>query len=82
MSQSDIDHSRGLIDIEFTIERGAIWRAPETRSRTRGGLTRFPHFSVLRRPVAGNLNRAGFAKQAIMDAVALLRRSPSLRVLF
>jgi len=23
MSQSDMNHSRGLIDIEFTIERGA-----------------------------------------------------------
>jgi branched-chain amino acid transport system ATP-binding protein len=23
MSQSDMDHSRGLIDVEFTIERGA-----------------------------------------------------------
>jgi branched-chain amino acid transport system ATP-binding protein len=23
MSQSDMNHSRGLIDVEFTIERGA-----------------------------------------------------------
>jgi branched-chain amino acid transport system ATP-binding protein len=23
MSQSDLNHSRGLIDVEFTIERGA-----------------------------------------------------------
>jgi branched-chain amino acid transport system ATP-binding protein len=28
MSQSDMNHSRGLIDVEFTIERGANLSRP------------------------------------------------------
>jgi branched-chain amino acid transport system ATP-binding protein len=30
MSQSDMNHSRGLIDVEFTIERGANLAAVRT----------------------------------------------------
>jgi branched-chain amino acid transport system ATP-binding protein len=31
MSQSDMNHSRGLIDVEFTIERGANLASGEAR---------------------------------------------------